>query len=61
MVPTDELALRPITPDDLPGIAELHIRVRAAAYPAMTPRSLDHRNAASAFRARSGGRSDRRT
>ena len=32
---TDELVLRPVAPDDLPGIAELHIRVRAAAYPAM--------------------------
>ena len=30
--------LRPATPDDLPAIAELHIRVRAAAYPAMPPR-----------------------
>ena len=34
-MPTDELLLRPVLPDDLPAVAELHIRVRAAAYPAM--------------------------
>ncbi len=35
MAPTDELVLRPVTPEDFPGLAELNIRVRAAAYPAM--------------------------
>ena len=34
-MPTDEPVLRPVVPEDLPAIAELHIRVRAAAYPAM--------------------------
>ena len=34
MPPTD-LQLRPATPVDLPAIAELHIRAREAAYPAM--------------------------
>jgi GNAT superfamily N-acetyltransferase/chorismate mutase len=34
-VPTDGLVLRPVVPDDLPAIAELHLRVRAAAHPAM--------------------------
>ena len=38
MAPTD-LALRPATAEDRPAIAELHFRVREAAYPAM-PRSL---------------------
>jgi GNAT superfamily N-acetyltransferase len=38
VVPTD-LSLRPATPEDKPAIAELHFRVREAAYPAM-PRSL---------------------
>jgi chorismate mutase/GNAT superfamily N-acetyltransferase len=35
----EELLLRPATTDDLPGIADLHHRVREAAYPHM-PRSL---------------------
>ena len=43
MVPTDPddvaLVLRPATAADLPAIAEVHIRARDAAYPAM-PRSL---------------------
>ncbi len=34
-MPTDELVLRPVTAEDLPAIAELHIRVRAASYPSM--------------------------
>lgn len=32
-----ELMLRPATPDDLPGVAALYERVRAAAVPAMPP------------------------
>lgn len=40
MVPTDDtLVLRPATPEDLPAVAEVHIRARDAAYPAM-PRTL---------------------
>lgn len=36
MVPTDDtLVLRPATPEDLPAVAEVHIRARDAAYPAM--------------------------
>jgi GNAT superfamily N-acetyltransferase/chorismate mutase len=38
-VPPTELTLRPVGPADLPGIAELHIRVRDAAYPSM-PRTI---------------------
>ena len=38
MEPT-ELTLRPVTPDDLARIAELHLRARDAAYPSM-PRTL---------------------
>jgi GNAT superfamily N-acetyltransferase len=34
-----ELTLRPVVPDDLAAIAELHIRVRDAAYPSM-PRTI---------------------
>jgi GNAT superfamily N-acetyltransferase len=34
-----ELTLRPVVPDDLAEIAELHIRVRDAAYPSM-PRTI---------------------
>ena len=34
---TDELALRPATPDDLPAIADVFIATRAAAVPAMPP------------------------
>lgn len=32
-----DLVLRPATPADLPGVAELHLRARAAARPAMPP------------------------
>ena len=40
VVPTDDaLVLRPATREDLPAIADVHIRARDAAYPAM-PRSL---------------------
>ncbi len=40
MAPTDDaLVLRPATREDLPAIAEVHIRARDAAYPAM-PRTL---------------------
>jgi ribosomal protein S18 acetylase RimI-like enzyme/chorismate mutase len=40
VVPTDDaLVLRPATREDLPAIAEVHIRARDAAYPAM-PRTL---------------------
>jgi len=38
-VPTDDLTLRPATADDLPAIAELHVTVREAAFPAM-PRGI---------------------
>jgi chorismate mutase len=38
-VPTDELVLRPATGDDKPAVAELLIKVREAAYPAM-PRGI---------------------
>jgi GNAT superfamily N-acetyltransferase len=38
-VPPTELTLRPAGPADLPHIAELHIRVRDAAYPSM-PRTI---------------------
>jgi GNAT superfamily N-acetyltransferase len=38
-VPTDaaELQLRPATPEDLPAIADLYLRVRESAVPAMPP------------------------
>jgi GNAT superfamily N-acetyltransferase/chorismate mutase len=36
-MPTDDLLLRPAVPDDLPGVAELYLRVREAAVPAMPP------------------------
>ena len=40
-MPTDQqpVSLRPAVPEDLPGVADLHSRVRDAAYPAM-PRGL---------------------
>ena len=38
-MPTDDLTLRPATADDLPAIAELHVTVREAAFPAM-PRGI---------------------
>lgn len=42
-MPTDpgaeEVLLRPATPEDLPALAEVHLRARAAAYPAM-PRGV---------------------
>jgi GNAT superfamily N-acetyltransferase/chorismate mutase len=38
-VPTDDLVLRPATPDDLGAVAELLIEVREAAYPSM-PRGI---------------------
>ena len=37
MAPTEELSLRIATTDDLPLVAELSVRVRAAAVPAMPP------------------------
>ena len=36
-MPTDELALRPATADDLPAIADLYLRVREAIVPTMPP------------------------
>jgi GNAT superfamily N-acetyltransferase len=39
MPPDQSLTLRPATGDDLPALADLHFRVREAAFPAM-PRSL---------------------
>ena len=43
-VPTDDaLVLRPVVPEDLPAVAEVHARARDAAYPAM-PRSLHPRH-----------------
>ena len=37
MPPTDEVALRPASPEDLPAIADLYLRVREAAVPSMPP------------------------
>ena len=38
-MPSDDLLLRPVTPEDLPAVADVHHRAREAAYPSM-PRSL---------------------
>lgn len=37
MPPTDEVALRPASPEDLPAIGDLYLRVREAAVPSMPP------------------------
>jgi GNAT superfamily N-acetyltransferase/chorismate mutase len=36
-MPTDDLLLRPAASEDLPGVAELYLRVREASVPAMPP------------------------
>jgi chorismate mutase/ribosomal protein S18 acetylase RimI-like enzyme len=36
-MPTEGVVLRPATPTDLPAVADLHVRVRAAAVPSMPP------------------------
>jgi GNAT superfamily N-acetyltransferase/chorismate mutase len=38
-MPTDDVVLRPAAPDDLPAVAELYLRIREAAVPAMPPQT----------------------
>jgi ribosomal protein S18 acetylase RimI-like enzyme/chorismate mutase len=40
--PTEDLLLRPGTRDDLPAVADLHLRARAAAVPSMPPLPEGH-------------------